>query len=354
VPINRTGTQGQDRFTASSQAEAFDGLGNYDVVSYTGSTRDLTINLTRASANAGDARGDTFVSIEGFRLGLGNDRFTGGAADDHVYGMQGNNNLNGGGGDDILVGHVGIDTLTGGTGNDELWGGGGNDRLIGSNGDDALRAGKGDDRLEGGAGADTMIGGAGNDVLIGSSGGDSLAGGQGADQINVGSATDGTRDFVRYSSVLDFGDTITGFRANGTYDVIQLGGALRTALDDASVNGALSWGQGNRAAGSVAVTVGSAAGNAEALYLSGVGGEGVVSADVANAAAVAAAFNAELDIAATDGQDALIVVNDTDANKFSVWLWTQANGGEIDAAELQLIGVVTSNTTVTTSSFAFF
>lgn len=339
---------------ATSKAEAFDGVENYDTVSYANATRNLTINLTRASANAGDARGDTFVSIEAFRLGSGNDRFVGGAGDDHVFGMLGDNNLSGGAGDDILVGHAGIDTLTGGDGADGLWGGGGNDRLIGSNGDDVLRGGKGDDRLDGSAGIDSLLGGGGNDVLIGGSGSDTLAGGLGADQINAGSQTDSSRDFVRYSSVLDFGDSITGFRGNGTYDVVQFGGGLRSALDDASVNGALSWGSGNRAAGTVSVTVGAASGNAEALYLSGVAGEGVASADLADATAVAAAFNSEFVITAADGEDALLVINDTNANKLSFWLWTQVGGGEIDAAELQLIGVVTSNTTVTTSSFAFF
>ncbi len=154
--------------------------------------------------------------------------------------------------------------------------------------------------------------------------------------------------------MLDFGDTVTGFRGNSTYDIVQFGGSLKTAFDDASVNGVFGWGQGNKAAGAVTVTVGSAAGNAEALYLSGTAGEGVLSADLANADLVATAFNAEFNITATDGEDALLVVNDTNSNKFSVWAWMQAGGGEIAAAELQLIGVFTSNTTVTTASFGFF
>lgn len=349
-----TGTKGRDRFTGKSQADAYDGKENYDVVSYASSTANLIINLASPSANRGDARGDTFLSIESFYLGAGNDRFTGSAAKEHVYGMAGNNTLSGGGGDDVLVGHGGIDTMTGGDGNDKAWGGGGNDRLIGSNGNDYLRGDKGDDRLEGSAGDDTLIGGTGNDTILGAAGSDIITGGAGADIISAGSATDSTRDYVRYSSVLDFGDTVTGFRGNSTYDIVQFGGSLKTAFDDASVNGVFGWGQGNKAAGAVTVTVGSAAGNAEALYLSGTAGEGVLSADLANADLVATAFNAEFNITATDGEDALLVVNDTNSNKFSVWAWMQAGGGEIAAAELQLIGVFTSNTTVTTASFGFF
>ena len=70
-----TGTKGRDRFTGKSQADAYDGKENYDVVSYASSTANLIINLASPSANRGDARGDTFLSIESFYLGAGNDRF---------------------------------------------------------------------------------------------------------------------------------------------------------------------------------------------------------------------------------------------------------------------------------------
>ena len=88
--------------------------------------------------------------------------------------------------------------------------------------------------------------------------------------------------------------------------------------------------------------------------LTGAGGEGVANANLSNANAAAIAFNAEFAITAGNGEDALLVINDTDGNGFSVWQWVQANAGEIEANELTLIANVSANTTVTTSSFDFF
>ena len=92
----------------------------------------------------------------------------------------------------------------------------------------------------------------------------------------------------------------------------------------------------------------------EALYLSGTGGEGVTTANLGSAAAVATAFNNEFAITAANGRDALLVVNDTNGNNFSAWQWIQAGNGETSAAELTLIGVFNANGTVTVGSFDFF
>jgi hypothetical protein len=87
--------------------------------------------------------------------------------------------------------------------------------------------------------------------------------------------------------------------------------------------------------------------------LSGLNGEGVTRATLGNAATVATEFNAEFAITAQTGDDALLVINDTDANSFAVWQWVQGAGGvaEIDANELTLIGIFTANGTVTTAMF---
>ena len=76
-------------------------------------------------------------------------------------------------------------------------------------------------------------------------------------------------------------------------------------------------------------------------------------ATLGTAATVAAEFNAEFAITAAVGQDALLVINDTDANSFAVWQWVQgaAGGNEIDANELTLIGAYTANATVTQAMF---
>jgi hypothetical protein len=103
----------------------------------------------------------------------------------------------------------------------------------------------------------------------------------------------------------------------------------------------------------VNVTVGQADANVEALFLSGTGTEGVTTANLSNAASVSAAFNAEFNITAAAGEDALLVVNDTNGNSFSVWQWVQAGGGETSAAEITLIGFFSANAAVSTGNFDF-
>ena len=93
--------------------------------------------------------------------------------------------------------------------------------------------------------------------------------------------------------------------------------------------------------------------NAEALRLTGVNDEGVTSATLGSAAAVATAFNKEFAITAANGEDALLLVNDTNGNSFSAWQWIQARGGETSGSELTLIGTFVSNATVGTASFDF-
>ena len=172
--------------------------------------------------------------------------------------------------------------------------------------------------------------------------------------INAGVANDDVVDTIRFSETVDFGDTITNFDANGSVDRIEFGGTLLAAYDDGNSNRDFLFATGDGAAGEAAVTIGQANNGVEALLLTGVGGEGVASANLSNAGLVAAAFNTEFAITAADGEDALLVINDTDGNGFSVWHWVQAGGGEITAGELTLITNVTANATVTTASFDFF
>ena len=89
------------------------------------------------------------------------------------------------------------------------------------------------------------------------------------------------------------------------------------------------------------------------MLLTGAGGEGVTTANLGNAGLVSAAFNAEFVLTTANGEDALLVVNDTNGNSFSLWQWTQAGGGETSAAELALIGIFTANATVSTGNFDF-
>ena len=99
--------------------------------------------------------------------------------------------------------------------------------------------------------------------------------------------------------------------------------------------------------------MGQANANIEALLLTGVGGEGVTTANLGNAAAVSAAFNAEFVITAAAGEDALLVINDTNGNSFSLWQWVQAGGGETSAGEITLIGTFNANAAVSAGNFDF-
>ncbi len=209
------------------------------------------------------------------------------------------------------------------------------------------------DTLTGGTGANTLTGGGGVDTINGGAGGDILIGGDGADVINTGAADDNVLDVIRFSATSEFGDTVSNFDANGTADRVEFGGALNTAYDDGNSDDNFSFSSGNGSAGTVTVTVGQANANAEALLLTGVGGEGVTNANLTNAASVSAAFNAEFNITASNGEDALLVINDTDGNSFAVYQWIQAGGGETSAAELTLIGTFAANAQITTASFDF-
>ena len=79
--------------------------------------------------------------------------------------------------------------------------------------------------------------------------------------------------------------------------------------------------------------------------------EGVTSANLTNATAVAAEFNSEFNIIANPGQDAVLVINDTNGNNFAVWEYTE-NGTtpEIQTNELRLIGLFNSNGAILTGN----
>ena len=213
------------------------------------------------------------------------------------------------------------------------------------------------DNLTGSAVANTLNGGGDVDNLNGGAGGDILIGGDGGDTIDTGVADDAAIDIVRFSTVGEYGDTVLNFDTVGAAndDEVEFGGALNTAFDDGNSDDNFLFVTGNGAAGTVAVTVGQANANAEALLLTGANGEGVLNALLGNAASVAAAFNAEFAITAANGEEALLVVNDTDSTNFALWQWIQAGGGEIDAAgtELTHIGTFQANATVGAANFDF-
>jgi serralysin len=93
-------------------------------------SRGVVANLADASANQGDAAGDTYVSIEGVVGTRFADRLTGNDVANVLRGEAGHDRLNGGLGNDSVYGGAGNDRLDGGYGNDFLFGASGEDTFL--------------------------------------------------------------------------------------------------------------------------------------------------------------------------------------------------------------------------------
>ena len=143
------GLGGDDQIVGRGGVDTIDGGAGTDEVRYGDATMGAGVNLATGNS-IGAAAGDTYTSIETFRL----TEF-----------------------DDFLIGNEEAQIAFAGAGDDRMFGRGGNDRLFGREGDDVLGGGGGDDRLSGGAG---------NDRIIGNSGDDALTGGEGADEFVFG------------------------------------------------------------------------------------------------------------------------------------------------------------------------
>ncbi len=381
--------------TVDNVRDTLDGGANTDTANYAAYGAALIVNLGGAApivvggSGSTAANSDVLVGIENFTGGSGNDTVTGSNADNILTGGLGSDTLNGGAGNDTLIATVDNvrDTLDGGGNTDTadyaaytaalsvnlggaapiVVGGSGSinpnsdvvvgiENFTGGSGNDTLTGSGVANVLFGGAGNDTINGEAGNDTINGGTGADILIGGNGADTIDSGAANDNLQDVFRFSATAEFGDTVNNFDANGADGVddrVEFGGALNTAYDDGNDNNDFLFASGNGSGGTVNVTVGQANANIEALLLTGVGGEGVTTANLGNAAAVSAAFNAEFVITAAAGEDALLVINDTNGNSFSLWQWVQAGGGETSAGEITLIGTFNANAAVSAGNFDF-
>lgn len=112
------GGAGDDRLTGGAGADTLIGGDGFDFAAYGTATQGVKVDMIATSLNTGDARGDSYSTVEGL---IGSE-FGDWIAADHNA-----NTLLGGAGDDYLAARSGNDILNGGVGNDKLNGGWGQD-----------------------------------------------------------------------------------------------------------------------------------------------------------------------------------------------------------------------------------
>ncbi|HZG86211.1 calcium-binding protein, partial [Paenibacillus sp.] len=149
------GGDGNDHLNGGVGADSLIGGNGQDTASYWDADVGVGVYLWDLSKNTGDAKGDTYTTIEviagsedvatgdtieGAKVGPGgNDIFYGGLGNDILRGFIGSDLLQGADGNDMLDGGDGIDTLNGGHGADTLYGGLGADEFYGSTPSDDYR-----------------------------------------------------------------------------------------------------------------------------------------------------------------------------------------------------------------------
>ncbi|MCE4536433.1 PA14 domain-containing protein [Pelomonas sp. P7] len=229
------GGAGNDLLDGGAGADVLDGGSGTDTVTYASAGAGVRASLTHPSDNAGDAAGDTYVSVE---------NLVGSASADTLEGDAGVNRLEGGAGDDLLIGGAGADVLVGGAGSDTAGYAGAAagvtasladpsantgdaagdsydsiENLAGSSWADTLIGNATANRLDGGAGDDLLVGGAGADTLIGGAGVDTASYAASAEAVTVnlstgrGSGGDAQGDVLSQVENLigsAYGDVLTG------------------------------------------------------------------------------------------------------------------------------------------------
>jgi Ca2+-binding RTX toxin-like protein len=189
---NLVGSAFDDVVSGDAGANAMDGGGGVDTVSYAASPGPVAASLT-----GGTAVGDGADRLSGFENLVGSrfaDTLTGDTGRNSIEGGNGNDSLTGRGGNDTLDGAAGVDTvsfaaaskpvtasLTAGTA-----AGDGSDLLVGF---ENLAGSKFGDVLTGDAGRNALSGGGGNDLVAGAAGNDLLDGGAGVDTVSFAAAS---------------------------------------------------------------------------------------------------------------------------------------------------------------------
>lgn len=238
------GGAGADHFYLSGGVDNVNGGEGLDLVRYDYAGAAVSVDLGQRGT-AGDAAGDSYVSIESV---------VGSGFSDTLIGDLTGNILYGQGGDDVLKGLLGDDQLLGGSGNDHLYGGIGGDLLDGGAGFDLARfddladgvivdlqnglTASGDqlisieglvatdqvDNLYGDGGGNVIYALAGDDRLVGGAGDDALYGGAGSDifAFDARSGVDTIGDFDAFGADHDTIGIQTNANGSGIVDFATL------------------------------------------------------------------------------------------------------------------------------------
>lgn len=152
------GSVGNDQLIGGGGADILDGgLGNDDMRGKTGID---TAVFTPQNPALPFSHVEVDLS-DGVATGLGDDSLK---DIENVIGSEGDDILFGDAGPNVIDGYSGSNVIRGRGGDDHLIGFIFNDDLAGNGGNDLLEGGRGDDRLSGGYGVDTLLGGHGHDL----------------------------------------------------------------------------------------------------------------------------------------------------------------------------------------------
>jgi len=265
------GGNANDVLIGGSGADWLVGGDGTDTASYESSDYAVIASLADPTLNQGDARGDSYDSIE---------NLTGSAYSDQLTGDNQNNSLSGLSGNDTLIASLGNDTLDGGDGTDSVDYSSLTDAVtisLDANGDAAvqvsgavkdqlinienLTGGQGNDQLTGNVKANLLNGGLGDDVLYFSSGAnDTLDGSDGSDtanyaavssnltialnniqadgtvKVNIGTQTDSLRNIENFTSGSGndslAGDTNSNYLSAGSGNDTLIGGLGASGAGD--------------------------------------------------------------------------------------------------------------------------
>ncbi len=211
------GGLGRDWLEGGLDADKLVGGEGADTAVYNNADAAVTVNLAKDKGTKGEAKGDTYESIENVHGSDFNDVIRGDAGTNRLVGRDGDDRLIGGAGRDILLGGRGGDDLNGGSGDDDAaeydWSTAGVTvnltTGVGTGGyaeGDTLKnieyvyGSHYDDSLTGDANVNRLVGDDGNDQLNGMAGNDILLGGYGADHLNGG---EGNRDAADYQDATE-------------------------------------------------------------------------------------------------------------------------------------------------------